>query len=91
MEEIIVRIDPDRKDLQQRGVFDWPTWTCEPSEFPWEFADAETCYFLEGDVTVTPVGGEPVRLGEGDLVTFPKGMACVWKVHTPVRKHYTFD
>ncbi|NEQ19377.1 MAG: DUF861 domain-containing protein [Microcoleus sp. SIO2G3] len=31
----------------------------------------ETCYFLEGDVIVTPNGGHPVQMGKGDLVTFP--------------------
>ena len=50
----------------------------------------ETCYFLEGDVEVTPEGGKPVRIGKGDLVTFPTGMSCTWKVLKPVRKHYKF-
>jgi uncharacterized cupin superfamily protein len=45
---------------------------------------------LEGEVTVTPAGGEPVRFGKGDLVTFPAGMSCTWKVHKAVRKHYKF-
>ena len=29
-------------------------------------------------------------MGEGDLVTFPLGMECVWQVRKPVRKHYLF-
>jgi hypothetical protein len=39
-------------------------------------------------VVVTPEEGEPVTVGEGDLVTFPEGMDCTWKVREPVRKHY---
>ena len=45
---------------------------------------------LEGEVTVTPDGGEPVKFGAGDLVVFPAGMACRWDVHKAVRKHYRF-
>ena len=54
-------------------------------------AVAETCFFLEGDVIVTPEGGDPVRMGKGDLVTFPSGMACSWQVLSAVRKHYYFE
>jgi uncharacterized cupin superfamily protein len=45
---------------------------------------------LAGDVIVTPEGGEPVRFGKGDLVTFLAGLSCTWKVLQPVRKHYRF-
>ena len=27
----------------------------------------------------------------GDLVTFQKGMHCVWDISAPIRKHYRFD
>jgi len=47
---------------------------------------------LEGDVIVTPEGGgDAVRVGKGDLVTFPVGMSCTWEVQKPVRKHYSFS
>lgn len=76
--------------LQQLGVFDWPIWEKEISEFPWHYDDKETCYLLEGEVEVTPDGGETVRFGKGDLVTFPAGMSCRWNIISPVRKHYRF-
>ena len=41
-------------------------------------------------MVVTPEGGEPVTMGKGDLVTFPSGMSCTWKINSPVRKHYCF-
>jgi uncharacterized protein YjlB len=31
-----------------------------------------------GDVIVTPDGGQAVKMGKGDLVTFPAGMSCMW-------------
>ena len=50
----------------------------------------ETCLLLEGEVTVTPVGGDPVKFGSGDLVLFPAGMDYRWDVHKAVRKYYRF-
>jgi uncharacterized cupin superfamily protein len=45
---------------------------------------------LEGEVTVTSEGGEPVTFGAGDLVVFPAGMECRWDVQKAVRKHDLF-
>jgi len=90
MSEIKIVRKPDEKELETEGVRSWPIWTKEESEFPWSYDSSETCYFLEGDVIVTPEGGKPIRVGAGDLVTFPKGMSCTWKVQKAVRKHYTF-
>ena len=87
---IRIERDPDEDTLRRLGVFDWPIWTKEASRFPWSYGESETCYLLEGDVTVTPDGGNPVRFGEGDLVTFATGLSCTWEIHKSVRKHYTF-
>jgi uncharacterized cupin superfamily protein len=91
MSKIKVVRKPDESELESKGVRSWPIWTKEVSEFPWTYDSSETCYFLEGDVVVTPDGGEPVEVGAGDLVTFPRGMSCTWKVRGAVRKHYTFE
>lgn len=88
--EIKVEHQPQTEKLNQQGVFSWPIWTKEVSEFPWTYDLSETCYFLEGDVVVTPDNGTPVEMGKGDLVTFPAGMSCTWKVRQDVKKHYTF-
>jgi hypothetical protein len=72
------------------GARDWPIWACEISSFPWHYDQREICLLLEGDVTVTPAQGEPVRFGAGDLVEFSAGLSCQWEVHQPVRKHYQF-
>lgn len=80
---------PDR--LAGLGVTTWPIWTKEVSEFPWTYDAAETCYILDGEVTVTPNGGEPVTIRKGDLVTFSAGLSCTWKITQAIRKHYQFD
>ncbi len=87
---IKVDANPSEATLSELGVLGWGTWTKEVSEFPWTYGEAETCYFLEGEVAVTPEGGEPVTVGKGQLVTFPAGMSCTWAVTQPVRKHYKF-
>ncbi|MFW6127280.1 MAG: cupin domain-containing protein [Thermodesulfobacteriota bacterium] len=91
MSKIKVEKNPDADRLEALGVKEWPTWSKEASEFPWTYDGEETCYFLEGEVTVTPEGGEPVSMGKGDLVIFPNGMSCRWHITKPVRKHYKID
>lgn len=90
MNRIEIERNPSAERLRQLQVVAWPIWEHEPSEFPWHYDERETCYVLEGEVTVTPEGGEPVRFGAGDLVTFPAGMSCRWQIHRAVRKHYRF-
>jgi len=87
---IVVEPAPSELRLKALGVYNWPIWEKEESEFPWFYAEQETCYLLEGAVTVTPDGGEPVEFGADDLVTFPAGLACTWKISAAVRKHYRF-
>jgi len=87
---IIVESTPTENTLQTLGVDSWPIWGKEVSQFPWFYDSEEVCYLLEGEVTVTPDGGEPVILKAGDLVTLPAGMGCHWNITQAVRKHYLF-
>jgi uncharacterized protein len=89
--EINVERQPLQAKLQELGVESWPIWTKEVSEFPWYYDNEESCYFLEGEVIVTPELGAPVQMGKGDLVTFPAGMSCIWEITKNVKKHYCFD
>jgi len=87
---IHIENQPSKERLEALGVANWQIWTKEVSEFPWTYGDRETCYLLAGEVTVTPENGEPVSFGEGDLVVFPAGMSCTWKISRAVKKHYRF-
>jgi uncharacterized cupin superfamily protein len=87
---IEVTHDPEESLLQEQGVRSWPIWECQPSEFPWRYDERETCYLLEGEAQVTPDSGEPISIKEGDMVTFPEGVSCTWKVRRAIRKHYRF-
>ncbi len=88
--DITVDHAPTPQQLEELGVRQWPVWTKEVSTFDWTYDEAETCYFLAGDVVVRTPDGREVRIGAGDLVTFPKGLSCQWQVRSPVRKHYRF-
>ncbi|MBF0254294.1 MAG: cupin domain-containing protein [Candidatus Omnitrophica bacterium] len=76
-------------ELESRGVLSWPIWEKEVSRFDWTYDSQEQCYFLAGRVTVETDRGS-VSFGEGDFVTFEKGLSCVWDVSEAVRKHYRF-
>ena len=68
---------------------DEPIWECGVKNFPWSYNEREVCLIMEGEVTVRTREGE-VSFGPGDLVTFPQGLSCEWRVKKPVKKHYRF-
>lgn len=91
MDQILIEHNPSEAKLDVIGIYGWPIWSKEVSNFPWTYDRQETCYILEGEVTVTPDGGEPVEIVAGDLVTFPKGMSCTWDIKEDIKKHYNFE
>ena len=78
------------EDINNMGVLSWPIWTCDVSEFDWEYGEKESCLLLEGEVEVIS-DIETVNFSAGDFVVFPRGLKCRWRVIKPVRKHYTFN
>jgi hypothetical protein len=90
MPKTMIETSPDAAQLAHLGVDRWPVWESEIAEFPWAYADMETSYIPQGRVIVTPEGREPVEIVTGDLVMFPAGMACTWKVVEPLRKRHRF-
>jgi len=92
---------PTIKDVEVRKPSDteaaecktWPTWNCKASQFDWDYTQNETCLILEGSVEVTdrPETGQSVTFSPGDMVKFPTGLKCIWKVKQPVKKHYNFS
>ena len=91
MDSILIEHNLTPAKLDVLYVDDWPIWEKEVSEFEWEYDKTETCYIIEGEAIVTPVGQEPVTITEGDMVTFPKGMKCTWKITEAIEKHYSFS
>lgn len=65
-------------------------WEKGISEFPWEYDEKETCLILGGKAEVTAEDGKKAAFGKGDLVIFPEGLKCAWKITEPIRKYYKF-
>ncbi|MCL2294248.1 MAG: cupin domain-containing protein [Spirochaetes bacterium] len=76
-------------EAEKSKMLSCPTWECEASEFNWRYDSEETCLLVEGEVEVKHAGGSAFCKA-GDMVTFPEGLSCVWKVTKPVKKHYIF-
>ena len=89
MKSIIVE-KPNPEKIQVMGIPSWQIWTKEVSEFDWHYDTNETCLILEGEATVTGKDCNTVTFGKGDLLVFPQGLSCTWKITSPIRKHYKF-
>lgn len=86
--QIKVEHYPNQNQLQHLGLENWPLWRKEIATFSAVYLEEELCYFLEGEVEITPDGGEPVSAREGDLITLPAGLSCTWTVKRDVKKYY---
>ena len=81
---------PSDTEIERKEIRSWPIWSCEVSEFDWEYDQQESCLLLEGEVEVKS-DIETVKFCGGDFVVFPKGLKCNWRVIKPVRKYYSFS
>ncbi len=91
MSKITIEHNPSEERLKELGVATWEIWEKEVSKFPIDFDETECAYVLEGEILVTPAGGEPVVVKAGDLVAFHAGLDSQWEVVKPLRKHYSYD
>ena len=78
-------------EKEQIEASKWPIWEKEESSFDWFYDSKEMCYFLEGDVEIEIEDGSRVSIGQGDFVTFPKGIECKCHIKKAVKKHYKFE
>jgi uncharacterized cupin superfamily protein len=86
--EISVEREPSLSKLNVMGVFDWAILDKDTGTFNWKYDRKETCYILEGSFSVTPQAGKTQHFKKGDLISFSKGLECIWIVTKPVKKHY---
>ncbi len=78
-----------QKDIQIRGIRQWPIWEKEVSRFDHFYDSEEECYFIDGEVVIETKGGN-YNIEPGDFVTFQKGLECTWDIKKAVKKHYDF-
>ena len=72
----------------QYGIKNWPIWECEPSNFSWQYREKEICFITEGEAEITTKSGESYLIKAGDLVEFPEGLTCEWKITKSLKKHF---
>jgi uncharacterized cupin superfamily protein len=61
-------------------------WECTVGTFVWDYTEDETVYIISGEVFISTNNSEEKRLGQGDMVFFPGGITCQWRVTSPIRK-----
>ena len=79
-----------QEELEEIGVFFWPIWEHDEDKFDWFYNQTERCYILEGEATVVSEF-DSVVIKQGDFVTFPAGLECVWDIELAIKKHYSFE
>jgi hypothetical protein len=80
------KIKASQKEKEEAAT--WDIWKKEVSQFPWKYPSNERCLILKGSATVTDTEGNEIHFQEGDLVYFPKGLECHWKIHSDIEKRY---
>jgi uncharacterized cupin superfamily protein len=63
-------------------------WECSVGKWRRQIQEAEFAHFVEGDVTFTPDGGQPIEIKAGDTVWFPPHTNGIWDIKTKARKTY---
>ena len=61
-------------------------WECSPGSFKWDYHQDETAVIIAGEAFITIEGGSERQLRPGDLIFFPAGTSCTWRVTVQIRK-----
>lgn len=63
-------------------------WEATPGTYHATYTDYEFVHMMEGEVTITPDGGEPVHLKGGDAFVVEPNFKGTWKITKAIRKHF---
>ena len=87
---VLVATPCSESTINELGIKNCSKWTCDLSYFDGTYKKKETCFLLEGEVTVTFNVGETVIFEEDYLFVLSAGMKCRGYVNKALRKHYRF-
>jgi uncharacterized cupin superfamily protein len=77
------------EDYKKEAEEAWTKWDSKnKKKFPYNYTTEERVLILSGSATLTPEDGEPIKVGEGDAVTFHKGFKCKWEITKRMKKYY---
>jgi len=65
-------------------------WSCDVGRYQFYFGYDEFVYLIEGELTVTDVGGAGASytLKPGDTAHFPQGSTSIWHVKQKMKKYF---
>ena len=63
-------------------------WEATPGTYHATYASFEFVHLIEGKLTITPDGGEPVKFGAGDSFVVEADFKGEWLIEEKVRKHF---
>jgi uncharacterized cupin superfamily protein len=86
MDEMIVKKPSDAELIESSF---WEIWEKDKSEFDYSYDSIEKCVILEGCAMIS-YSDKNIEIKKGDLVIFPKGFFCTWKITSKIVKKYKF-
>ena len=63
-------------------------WTATPGSYHATYLEYEFVHLIEGRITITPDGEDPMHVGPGDAFVVKAGFAGIWAIKEPVLKHF---
>ena len=64
------------------------TWAATPGTYHATYSAYEFVHLIEGEIIITPDGGEAVTLRPGDAFVIEADFKGVWEITKPVLKHF---
>ena len=64
-------------------------WSATPGTYHATYGAPEFVHMIEGEIIITPDGGEPVKVGPGDAFVVEKTFVGTWKIEKKVFKHFS--
>ena len=64
-------------------------WAATPGTYHATYAAIELVHMIEGAITITSDGGEPVHVEAGDAFVVEKTFVGTWKIEKEVFKHFS--
>ncbi len=64
------------------------TWEATKGTWHASYQFYEFVHLIEGRITITPDGGEPVTVSAGDAFAVEATFKGTWTIEEPVRKHF---
>ena len=66
-------------------------WRCDPMTFDYEFPVDEMFQVLQGKLLIEIPDSENIKLQQGDIVSFNKGIKSTWTIQSSFKKFFVIS